>query len=138
MLKLINRLRDHREEGFTMVELLVAAGMVLILTAIAVPAFMNQRKAGWGLAVNQDVSNAAIYIAQNKNVLGGYQDYSSGIPGFETTKGVALYVFGENTIGRKTACIEGYHKNDRSTDQADTRWYILLSDREMKKGSCSW
>lgn len=138
MLKLINRFHEDREEGFTMVEMMVTVAIVLALTAIAIPTYLNQRKSGWRLAVNQDVSNAAMYIAQNKNALGGYQDYSSDIPGFNTSEGVVLNVFGENTIGQKTACIEGYHQNDTSTDQADTRWYILLSDREIKRGTCSW
>lgn len=47
------------EKGFTLVELLVVIAIIAVITAIAVPAFINQRQKGIDAQTMSDVKNVA-------------------------------------------------------------------------------
>lgn len=134
------------EQGLSLTEILVTIGIIALLFAIAVPFFLNQRKVSWQTAIQQDVSNAATYISQNKTSLGGYQSYTqnhatpvnSGIPGFQSSEGVELRVYGSTELGKDAACVEGFHTGNNPTKPAATsgsaiqqyhesRWHITVS-----------
>jgi prepilin-type N-terminal cleavage/methylation domain-containing protein len=47
--------RNFREEGFTLLEMLIVVVIIGILSAIAVPVYLNQRHAGDGMVFDKDV-----------------------------------------------------------------------------------
>lgn len=49
-------------EGFTLVELLVVVIIIGILSAVAVPIYLNQRKAAWNSTIQSDVKNASLVV----------------------------------------------------------------------------
>lgn len=52
-------LKPEKEAGFTLIELLVVILVIGVLAAIAIPAFMNQRRAAHDAAVESDLKNIA-------------------------------------------------------------------------------
>lgn len=58
----LQKIREESEKGFTLVELLVVILIIGILSAIAIPAFLNQRKEAADAQVKSDMRTVAIYM----------------------------------------------------------------------------
>lgn len=66
-MKKYNELKKSNEGGFTLVELLVVILIIGILTAIAIPLFLNQRKAAMDATAKSDLKNAITATQQYYN-----------------------------------------------------------------------
>lgn len=128
-----------KEDGFTMVEILVTLVIIAILTAISIPIYNNQRKKANLAAVKEDVTSTAILVEQDKARNGEYSatlpTQNNGAGGTETlnSKGVTLTIVLLDARTPPTACIQGSYSG--YTAAAD-KYYYVMSERMLKSGVC--
>lgn len=89
---------SRKDDGFTMVEILVVIIIIGILTAIAIPIYINQRKAAHDSALKSDLRNAASAVMAWQGA-GNSNDELLAAAGTSTNgyQRKALHITGENT-----------------------------------------
>ena len=124
----LSRDTTKAEDGFTLVELLVVMLIIGVLSAIAVPLFLNQRKSANDAAVESDLKNIAtaiqsfpgnakkftkVSVGSSEGIemakMSYFSDNALQYAEIPTTAGVVWTVAGDSY----QYCIVGYHTNGK-------------------------
>lgn len=113
MLTRIRKSAEGKDQGFTLVELLVVMIIVGILAAVAIPVFLNQREKAVDTSIKSDLRTAAVAI-ETKFV--DEQKYTaSALVPLTDVIAPGLKVSGENKLFYKATvdkfCVYGFSAN---------------------------
>lgn len=111
---MVSILKEDNESGFTLIELLVVILIIGVLSAIAIPAFLNQRAAATDASVKADVKNAG-------TLLGGQKKFTGSLPpDTKASPGVTLVAMRKSDRNNQVA-------SSQFVDGTDPGWQTFLN-----------
>lgn len=125
----------NRERGFTLIELLVVILIIAILSAIAIPVFLQQRIRGWEAQTKSSLKNAATAVETYATENNG--DYS----GLDELQGCCAVGSAGEVLGRY-----GFQWADYYTHPSDA-WlrieasesaYCIAGRHKLLDGTSDW